>query len=305
MIRDKLFKTLYNPRDKDRNINNYRYLILNKLHSLFKYEGLTENGINKETFLNSLYTTGTAGIIKVNNTYKCLYGAQGGELDENYNPLKWIIANPYLKLNKEYENGKDCIIIYNDSLHTGLSELINKYAALLVENELSLYLAIINTRNQYLISATDDGTYKSALKFLEDTEKGKQGVILENAFLEGLKTAPLGQYNNFTYMLECESYLNSALYQELGLNANKDQKRESLASAEVGVNNAYVLPLIDDMLETQREGFKRAKDLWGLDIKVSKNSAWELTEKAAEKIETEEETSNKEEVKEDGRMDEN
>lgn len=275
--------SLYNPRDKGINVNNYIWYYLNKLQGAFKWD-LEGTQIYEKNLNLYLFTQGYAGIIEHNGTLKCLFGTLQGELDENYEYKYFRVVNPYTKkpLDKVYTVGEDVAIIYNDSLHIGVLPLLEKYARLLVENELSLYIAMINTRNQFLISAQDDVTLKSANNYLKNLEAGDLGAVGEAAFMDSLKTAPLGEYNNFTYILEAESYLTAALLHEIGINANKDQKRESLASEEVSVNNLSLLPQIYDWKRCREAGNEEVKRLFGKDLNPKLNSSWDLVDKEAE-----------------------
>ena len=295
-------ETLYNPRAKGENVNNYIWYYLNKLQSAFIWD-LEGTQIYEKNLNLYLFTQGYAGIIEQDGALKCLSGTLQGELDENYEYKYFRVVNPYTKkpLDKVYTVGEDVAIIYNDSLHIGVLPLLEKYARLLVENELSLYIGMINTRNQFLISAQDKETLKAANEYLKNLENGDLGAVAEAAFLDSLKTAPLGEYNNFTYILEAESYLTAALLHEIGINANKDQKREALASQEVSVNNLSLLPTLADWDKCRKEGNKEVIRLFGKDINPQLNSSWDLVDKEAE-IEAEEpkEETREEEKEEEG-----
>lgn len=281
---------LYDARKKEVNSTNYIWYFLNKLQSMYKLRQKGKDSyIYDKNFHLSLFTQGYAGLIEHEGKIKCLLGHLEGELDENYDYKYFRVDNPYADINKRYTIGEDCSIIYNDSLHIGVLPLLEKYGSLISEAELSFYMALINTRNQFLISAQDDKTLKAANKYLTDLEKGELGAIGEAAFMDSLKTAPLGEFNNFTYILEALRYLYAQAYNELGINAVKEQKREALASAEVGANTLSLLPLVEDFTNCREDGIKKSNELWqskGYDIELSikLNSAWEVTEKQAEAI---------------------
>jgi len=279
----------YSPENKDLNSKYYVWYMLNRLQSMGKW-GLDGTKIYKKNLNLSLLTNGYACQIEHEGAIKCLLGKLEGELDEDFEYRYFHVVNPYAKIDKVYEIGKDCTIIYNDSLHLGVLPILEKYGYLITESELSLYLAIILTRAQAVLSGADDKTLKALNKFLEDLKKGELGAIGEAAFLDSLKVSPLGEFKNFTYILEGLRYLYAEGFNQIGINANKDQKRESLASAEVGANSSALLPLIDDFTNCRVEGCEKANEFWrakGYDINLTYelDSSWEVIKKESEEAE--------------------
>ena len=61
-------------------------------------------------------------------------------------------------------------------------------------------------------------------------------------------------------------------------------KRESINSNESQLNDDMLHPLIDDMLREREEGIKRVNEFFGLDIKVSFDSAWLENEKEEQAV---------------------
>ena len=159
--------------------------------------------------------------------------------------------------------------------------LFNRYASMIAETELSMQLAVINARIIDLIVAEDDATRESAEEFLTNIAAGKLGVIGSNAFLSGLKTMPYASAshsNQITQLIEMEQYAKAAWYNELGLNANYNMKREALSSAESQLNNDALMPLIDDMLRCRRLALEKINEKFGLEITVELGSSWKDNE---------------------------
>ena len=103
-------------------------------------------------------------------------------------------------------------------------------------------------------------------------------IISSNEFFEGLKSQPYGSAGNtntITNLIELEQYLKASWYNELGLNSNYNMKRESLNSEESQLNHDSLLPLIDDMLKQRQDGAELVNDMFGTNITVDFNSAWE------------------------------
>lgn len=271
------FHDIFDFRKKD--INSFAHVayMLNRTQSLFKYDGLPDT-IPERIIELYLQVNGHLCVAEVDGSLYVFTGGLGGKPDVYYMPTIYTIANPALNYSKNLKIGEDCIVIPNDSLYLGLMPLYNRYASMMAENELSISIALINSRIIDLIAASDDGTKESAELFLERIAAGELGVIAENAFLEGIKVQPYGSAghtNNLTQLIEFEQYCKAAWFNDLGLNANYNMKREALSTAESQLNDDALLPLIDNMLECRRRGLEEVNEKYGLDITVDFSSAWE------------------------------
>ena len=276
---------LFEIEDKQRNVSLFVQSHLDRLQSMFKYEGLPESIPQK--YLEIYLMCNGSCIIAQDPGSKELYalvGSLSDVPDAYYLPTKYVVANPYLKLSKTYNiQGEDqnAVLIRNDTFMVGLLPLLKKYGSLLAENEISMNLAVINSRILSLITADSDKDKIAADKFLDDIRDGKLGAIGSSAFLEGVKTQPYAtssQAISLTSLIEYEQYLKASLFNELGLNANYNMKRESINSNESQLNDDMLTPLIDDMLRCRREAIERINELFGTDIKVDFDSAWKENE---------------------------
>lgn len=273
---------LYDFKDRNRTVEYYIRLMLNRTQKMFKYENLPKT-INKMMLETYLQMGGWAYITEVDGNLYAFTGGLGGVLNEYYLPTEVVISNPYLKYYKTLNIVTDGVLMTNDSMWLGLYDLYNKYATLLTESEISLRMCNINTRIQNLISAPDDSTRKSAEKYLNDLEDGKIGVIAENGFFDGIKAhSNLTSSNQLTQNIEYHQYLKASFYNELGLNANFNMKREAINSNESELNKDALKPLIDDMLEVRQEGVKKINEKYGTNIKVELDSSWRINEMEVE-----------------------
>lgn len=275
---------LFDFTDKKKNINTHMMYMFMRTGSMFKWSGLPDT-IPEKYLEQYLQINGFAGITEVNGKLYAFDGGLGGIQNEYYNPTVLTVANPYLNFNKDLEIGKDCVVIRNDLFYLGLVPLFNKYASQLAENELSMYMASILTRNQTMISASDDATKESATKYIDDIVKGRLGVVASNAFLdEDLKTHSVTSANTNVLgdLIELEQYLKASWYNEIGLNANYNMKREALNSAESTVNDDILFPMIDIMLRYRKEGAEAVNTMYGTDIQVELASSWQDNKKEEE-----------------------
>lgn len=265
----------YDFRDKEWTVaDNVTYMLMKTL-SMFKWSGLPDT-IPQRTLELYLQLNGHTGFYKYEDNLYVLQGGLGGVPDPNYMPTIYTVANPALKLDKDLKINEDCIIMSNDDMYYGLYPLMCKYGTGLAENELSLFIGSILSRIPSLISAGDDTAYESAKKFLKDIEDGKLGAIAENEFLEGVKVQPAGSASNrnITQLIEYEQYLRAGFFNEIGLNANYNMKRESINSNESQLNDDMLYPMIDNMLKCRKEGIERVNTMFGTDISVEFNSSW-------------------------------
>ena len=76
-------------------------------------------------------------------------------------------------------------------------------------------------------------------------------------------------------MIELQQYLKASWFNEIGLNANFNMKREYLSTEEIQASTDLLIPLSDDMLMCREQGIKAVNELFGTNISVKKNSAWE------------------------------
>ena len=261
--------------DKDKVFENYCRYTFTRTQSMFTYEGLPDT-IPVQWLESYLQRNGSCCIAEHEGKLYALLGNAGGEPDEYYQPTIYTVANPALNLSKNYEIGVDCVYCKNDYDALGLVPLVSRYCGLMTENLLTVRLSDINMRMMNLLSAPDDNTLQSTKQYLKDLEEGKLGVVGETPFFEGLKLQSKG-VGNGDYMIqfiELQQYLKGSMYNELGINANFNMKREALSGQEVALNDDALMPLIDDMLKQRRAMCDELNQMFGLNVSVDYGSTW-------------------------------
>lgn len=270
-------------KDKEASTRADIFYMLNRLMSMFKYNGLPDT-IPKKFLDYYLFVNGHAFITKVDGELYVFVGGLGGEPDAYYRPTIYTVANPALNISKMYKIGEDGILIRNDTMMYGLLPMLTKYCSLLAENTLTMRTADIMLRIIAFLSAPDDTTKKACDMFLADIEAGKLGSISENRFLDGIKvqSPPSNNGSYLTQFIELHQYLKGSLYNELGLNANFNMKREALGAGESGLNADILFPLVDDMLDNRQECLDEVNKMFGTEITVEFNSTWVDNKREAE-----------------------
>ena len=266
----------FNHLDKAKNISLANEITYNKTMAMFKYHNLP-NTIPCYELENLLQKNGFACVAQVEGSLYAFDGGLGGEPDVYYRPTICTVANPALKLTRDFEIDKDCVIMKNDSNMVGLSHTIAKYNTLLAENEITMLIALINSRMNIIFSGADSATKASAEQYLNMIVQGKLGVISDNAFLESLKIqiGSTNRNNVFEDLIRLNQYLKAGLNNAIGLNSNSAMKKERLITAEIDVNNTALYPLIDDMLECRRTAIEKINTMFETDISVELNSSWD------------------------------
>lgn len=280
--------TPFDFRDKKLNLQTHVVYFLNRTQRIFKWSNLPDT-IPQRMLESYLQINGNTCFYKYNDSLFVFVGGRGGEPDMYYRPTIYTISNPALNLSVNAKIDTDCIVMPNDSYYYGLIPLITQYVTLMCENELSMFMNIVQSRMTSLISADNDKTYESAKAYIDDIVKGKLGVIADSQFFDGIKTQPYqnNSVHTLTDLIESQQYLKASLFNELGLQANYNMKRESINSNEAQLNEQSLLPLIDDMLFCRQSYAQKVNDMFGTNISVTFDSAWTDTqEKAGDNIET-------------------
>lgn len=266
-------ENIYN---KDRFLDNFIDDMLIKVNQMFHYENLPES-VPKRILEKMLCEGGYCIFTKHNDKYVILQGGLGGELNEYYEYTECIVANPYLKLDKTFKLGEDCVLIRNDSRMKGLIPILSKYAVLCGDSEISINVLTNVLRTQFLISAGDNKTKESADAFIKKLTDGEFTSIAENTFLDGVKVHNIqGSANYIQQFVELNQYLKASAYNEIGLDANYNMKRERLTVNEVELNTSILIPLADDMLEQRRNAIEEINKKYGLNISVELSSVWKM-----------------------------
>lgn len=261
--------------DKRLSARSYINYMLIRLQKMFKYDNLPDT-IPREMLECYLLQSGSCFITKVNDKLYVFQGTMGGEPDAYYRPTLYIVANPALKFNKSLDLWKDGVLMRNDSLWLGLFPLMARYATMLSENIVTLRSADIMLRVVAMLTAPDDATRNSAEMYIRKLEKGELSVVGENRFFDGVKlqSPPSNNGSYLTQFIELQQYLKASFYNEIGLNANYNMKREAIMEGESSLNEDSLLPLCDEMLRCRQEDIARVNEMYGTNISVDFDSAW-------------------------------
>lgn len=274
--------------DKPLLMSSYVRYFLDRLQSMFIYEGLPDT-IPQKWLENLLLCNGSC--VWIQNGDKGLIVTRagiGGKPDVYYIPTECIVANPYVEqgVDRTYTRDVDCVLMVNDTYAQGLLPLIKKYAAMLVENEITMNIADIMARASILLSAADDNTKASAELWLKRLIEGQLGIIGETDFTLSDQALTVNNLSNaaatLTDLIEYQQYIKASFYNDIGLQSNYNMKREAINSNESQLNEDMLHPMIDNMLKERQDALDKVNAMFGTNITVRFNSAWEINEREEE-----------------------
>lgn len=283
-------------KDKKQSANSYYRYFLARLSRMFEYKNLPDT-IPHEMLDRYLMNNGIACITKVDGELYVFYGNLGGPQDVYYRPTEFIISNPHIKtengelftanipinpsyapcaLTQDEPTTQQGVLIRNDTEWIGLAPMLSRYSYLMAENILTLRTADVMLRITALLTAPSDKERAAAIEYLKSMEKGELGVIGESPFFDGVKlqSPPSNNGSYLTQFIEYQQYLKGSVFNELGLVANYNMKREAIGKGESTLDQDAIIPLADNMLLCRQEDMKRVNELYGTDITVQFSSAW-------------------------------
>ncbi len=264
-------------KNKDSALNTFMQRVLCMTSKMFEYTGTPET-IPPVELEKILQISGNVGIAKVNGELYALQGTRGGECDAYYHGKDFIVANPWLQLDKTFKIDSDIVVINNTPFEDSILPIIGKYGVLYTDAVITLNMTSILTRITMLISASDDKTKQSAESFLQKILDGDFSVVGENAFFKGvnMQTPPTQSNQQITQLIELLQYYKASMFNDLGLNANYNMKRERLNTQEVSMNIDALMPFVDSMLTERIKGVQKVNEMFGTEISVTLGSSWKI-----------------------------
>ena len=261
--------------DKEWVFKTYKSYFYMRLLEMFEYKNLPDT-IPSEMLEMYLLSGGCCFFTQVNGEYYVFEGSLGGEPDPYYRPTLFTVANPALKLSENYDIQKDGVLCKNDKLLFGLDYLLTRTASLMAENLITMNMADVILRSIMMLSAPDDRTRASAEEFLKKLKKGEMGVIADSPLFDGIKRFDSSHSSSgyITQFIEYHQYIKGSFFNEIGLNANFNMKRESIGKGEASLTQDTIFPICDTMFSSRKEFVKKINEKYGLDISVDFSSIW-------------------------------
>lgn len=278
-------------KNKQQSSKYYFEYFLARTKRMFQYKDLPDT-IDASILERYLQVNGVCCITEHEGSLYAFNGSLGGAQDIYYRPTLFVVSNPHFgdtfskeiiissqlsDFNKQPTDSQPGILMRNDSEWIGLSPLIARYSVMLAENLLTIRSADVMLRIIALITASSDKSYKSAVAYLNKLEKGEFGAISDDSFSENqinMQSPPSNNGSYLTQFIELHQYLIGSFFNELGLRANYNMKREAIGEGESSMDEDAILPLCDDMLLARKQDIQKVNDMYGTNISVEYSSAW-------------------------------
>jgi hypothetical protein len=277
-----------NAKDKDARTKEQVIYMLNRLAKVFEIGGGASTTPMWKINQDAMFGIPHFPIVHEGKLYIIPF-TYGGKPDANYIPTQGVYANAALGISGTFEL-KDTPVLKNDTNNFGIVPMLERYASQIAEAELSLQIANVNSRLVALMSAGSDNDAKAATEVLRSVERGDLMAMVSRNFLQSMNVQPYSQGTSaITDLIELIQYLKASEFNELGLDANYNMKRESLNSTEAQMNTDALLPLIEDMYAQRKEFFdklnadERYSGLMDLGpITLDWGSAWKINREEIE-----------------------
>lgn len=278
-------------KNKQQSSKAYFEYFLARTKRMFQYKNLPDT-LEASMLERYLQVNGVCCVTEHKGSLYAFNGSLGGKQDVYYRPTLFVVSNPHFKegfykdvvvssqlsdFNEQPTDSQPGVLMRNDSEWIGLTPLIARYSVMLAENLLTIRSADVMLRIIALITASSDKSYKSAVAYLNKLEKGEFGAISDDSFSENqinMQSPPSNNGSYLTQFIELHQYLIGSFFNELGLRANYNMKREAIGEGESSMDEDAILPLCDDMLLARKQDIQKINDMYGTNISVEFSSAW-------------------------------
>ena len=284
----RLIDKIYKVNDVQQGYFYWRFKLLDITMRIFQYNNLPES-IPQEEIEKRLMQTGHCSFIQhpkfglvVCNSWLYGYDVYGRFRYANFfNPFQGFIQNGFLGMAKEID--KDCAVIYNTVnekyLYQPLQgmdnfmQTVNRYARNLADIESSINLAIINSREPYLLTAGNQQIKDSIIDVFRSIKRGEQKVVVDDDILKNVQS--LKAHDIVTgflkELMEQRDFLIKQFLAEIGI-YTQAQKKERLIVGEIDQEQRNMKLFIYSMLKEREEGLERVNNLYGTNITVELNT---------------------------------
>ena len=241
--------------------------------------------IDWDYFKLNLILNGQVCITDFNEKLYACIGNRGGAPNEYYLPSRFIIANPVLG-SKEVRIGEDGVVIYNTKIDkyvwtgtgpifaSGLCDYIAQTATILADNVISINCVQVNTRVSTFFTADSESQALEGEATLKKMYAGCPYLILKSDILEKLNINPVNAAaasQNITELIELNNFVISSFFQNIGIRANNNMKRERLVTDEVEAQNDYLEINVLEFLAPWQDGLDEVNKMYGTSLKVRLN----------------------------------
>lgn len=216
-------------------------------------------------------------------TIRTLQGAISG-IDVYSRPVKFTSTNPVKSYSGlERTIGEDCVVMYNTPNRRKAQSnipLLNKYAALLNNIDVSINTAITNTRASTIYRAKNDVEAQHVRNMLDQVNAGKPfvlvnddivGTLLGNSDTSIAENLPVKANYVLDLLLRDRYTVICNFLTELGINNTPFEKKERQIETEVDSNNELLNISNWGYLKARQDALDAVNSMFNQNITVKFN----------------------------------
>lgn len=245
----------------------YRDWMLKKLFGRFEFSGVPYNWdldyILENLFLNGFFT--------ICDTELGVLPLQCGVTGINVfnHPTEVIVANPVLG-NFRKTIDVDCAVVKLQYNWQGISDLLNRYSALLAMCDSSIAVNLMNSKVTFIGLASSKAQAATMQKMYDDISMGKPAVFVRGDVVNGENFFFNHVKQNFVAddIQTVKRKIINEFLTEIGINNANQEKKERLVSDEVAANNDEVFVNVQHWIDNITEGLNVANALFNLNLSV-------------------------------------
>lgn len=257
----------------------FRRYLLQKAMNVFRWR--LPKGWAKNYFLYVLYTWGYIAIVETDKFGVIPQGCSLAGYDVFYQPTTAIISNPLLSGILEpriYNNdpaGAQCVVLKMCPDYGGIMDKINFYADMMALSAETVGTNLLNSKLAFVFAAENKAQAESFKKMYDDIASGEPAVFTDKKLFNEDGSINWQMFNNSvrdTYIagdiMEDMRKWELKFCTDLGIPNANTEKKERLITSEVESNDVEVRTWADGALEELQDGCKKARELFGIDIRV-------------------------------------
>ena len=157
---------------------------------------------------------------------------------------------------------------------SGLYDYISQTATLLADNIISINCVQVNARVSTFFTADSEPQAIAGEKILKKMYAGCPYQILRSDMIDKLNVNPVNAAaatQNVKELIELHNYIISSFFQNIGIRANNNMKRERLVTDEVDAQNDYLEINILEFLAPWQKGLDAVNEMYGTKLSVKLN----------------------------------
>ena len=272
-------------KDEDTARNHYRRHLLNRLMSLFVWDGFAES-VPTQYIEQILLLNGVCGFIEHDGDIVPVTAWGAEAPDAFYRAKRFTYAQPVLG-SGTIDAGN---VIYNDNLSPWFGfdckDVIDKYADLLAMADISIKIAIKNSRLTHIIATDNESDVNNINRVLDGVSNGAMATAIFSRTMigDGVRLLPATNYGTdfIRQLSETAEYLYNRFLSEFGVHANTVLKRERQLTDELEMQAERPAFNVWSMLQARLEGCERINKKFGTNISVRLNPAITIVEDMAD-----------------------